>query len=180
MSPQDVSNVLTALMGLATVWMAHETRKMARAAQESRELEMRPYLSFDSLEIRIGKPAARDASGSAGTVQVGIRLHNPGKVLITYAVRDLRVNADAANSEAPHYENTGSVLHPGQFSTFYCPGIPCKMAPQVGLSGDVSFDIDFWALPSQRHSFKGKLKYSIASMDPPYVPWLWVGWPIYT
>ena len=174
MDTQDLTNILTALMGTATLWMAYETRKMARASRDAFALEARPYIALDKLEITVGKEFE-----TPGAFQIGLKLYNPGKVLITYAVREMKVRLNEMFISSSNFSSQGGVIHPNQLTTFYYPSVNAAIPANSVSKGEVSFKIEFWSIDSERHSFKATIEYYISSDTPRQIRWLYVGLPAY-
>lgn len=165
---------------VATVWMAFETRKMARASSMALALEAEPYLSLEAVDFEIGRPRDGSGVGPTGTLQVSLRLHNPGKVPVTFSVLNLQVTMPGVKPLGNGgYDNTGGVVFPAQATSFSCPTLECSSPVTAGQSGDVSFEMSYWSVPNDRKKFSGALTFRVKSTDPPYITWTWKGWPTY-
>ena len=69
--------VAAAAVGV-TAWMAVETRRMARAAKKTVELEQMPILGFRDLKLEAGKQAGQQAT--LASLRVGMEVFNAGRV----------------------------------------------------------------------------------------------------
>jgi hypothetical protein len=79
MDAQTVANWLTFGFGIATVWMAFETRRMSTAAMSSIELETRPYLAFRGLYLSFTKLTNLTSSTESPALRLGCDYLTPAK-----------------------------------------------------------------------------------------------------
>src|SRR5262245_21320566 len=104
MDTQTTLNVLTAILAVATVWLAVATQLMARSTRRAVELEATPYLSFAEPRVVIGKmPATVPEVDRRSSVRLGIAFRNPGKVRVQYEVRSLRMTLNSTTLENPTF-----------------------------------------------------------------------------
>lgn len=162
MEAQDITNWLTAGLAVATVWLGAETRKMAVAAKASIELESRPYLAFRGLYVNIG--TLQDVSTQkAGAFRIGLRLANPGKVLITYKVDSMLVSLAGNPAANPHFDTTSGVIHPADETTFFYPVIATTTSITAPSEAVVEYAVSYWAIETERKSMRAKVRLLITS-----------------
>jgi hypothetical protein len=177
MEAQTITNLLTAGLGVATVWLAIETRRMAVAAKSSIDLESHPYLSLRGLFIKPG--TIRDLTTSeAGALRIGLRLFNPGKTLVTYNVDSISVSLNGMSSDTPRFETTGGVIHPSEETIFFYPVIRSAVPIQAPSEGEIAFSITYWSVITEKKKLKGKIKYLITSATDH--EWVYLEGPNYT
>lgn len=177
MEPQDITNWLTAGLAVATVWLGAETRKMAVAAKASIDLESRPYLAFRGFDVNIG--ALHDVSAkNAGAFRVGLRLANPGKVLITYEVESMLVSLPGIPSAIPHFDTFSGVIHPADETTFFYPVIATTTPITAPSEAVVDFVVCYWAVATERKSMRAKVKLLLTSATAH--EWTYLDGPRYT
>ncbi|MBI5438315.1 MAG: hypothetical protein HY936_05125 [Nitrosomonadales bacterium] len=179
MDAQTVANWLTFGLGIATVWMAVETRRMSTAAMSSIELETRPYLAFRGLYLSFAKLANLASSTESPALRVGLRLFNPGKVLVNYQVEFLFVSFAGSSPASPTFETTGGVIHPGEETIFFYPWLPFTGQPNALGAGEVAFTIAFRSTEHQHSRVKGKLTFTVKSQDGSDFEWVFKEGPIY-
>lgn len=174
-------DVVTLLLAFATVWLAVETRRMARATKEMVSLAAEPYLSFASLDLEratlLGVNGHPDRTGYV----IPIKLRNPGQVRITYDVTNADVTLNGIAYPPTAFDNHNGVIHPGEETLFRYPFFECQDLPKVGLSGTLECEIGYWSLPSARNSLHFKLRFNIASIDQHHrtVHWTYMSGPTY-
>ncbi len=162
MEAQDITNLLTAGLAVATVWLGAETRKMAVAAKASIGLESRPYLAFRGIYVKIG--TLQDFSAkNAGAFHVGLRLANPGKVLITYEVESMSVTLMGNPSAKPHFDTTSGVIHPAEEITFFYPVIATTAPITAPSEIVVDYAVSYWAVATERKSTRAKVRLLLTS-----------------
>jgi hypothetical protein len=162
MEAQDITNLLTVGLAVATVWLAAETRKMAVAARASIDLESRPYLAFRGFYVNIG--ALHDVSTqNAGAFRIGLRLANPGKVLVTYEVESMSVSLAGNPAPDPHFDTSSGVIHPGEETTFFYPVIATTTPVTAPSEAVVEYAIRYWAVPTERKSMRARVRLLLTS-----------------
>jgi len=177
MESQDITNWLTAGLAIATVWLGAETRRMAVAAKASIDLEGRPYLSFRGCFIKIG--TLQDLSAqSTGAFRVGLRLFNPGKVLVTYKVESMQVSVNGTPMTNPHFETTGGVIHPSDEMIFFYPIIATETPLATPATAEVQYCISYWAIPAEMKTLTAKVQVLITSLTDH--EWIFLEGPHYT
>ena len=174
MDTQLLLNVLTAVLAVATVWLAIATQLMARSTKRAVELEATPYLSFVEPRIVIGKmpPTVPDAERKS-SVRLGVALRNPGKVRVQYEVSALRMTLNSVTVENPTFNTAGSYIFPGEIGVFWYGTLQIKGDVAAPSHGTAEFEVLYWAADSSRKSkLSQRLTYSLLSLDPPYIEWL--------
>ena len=179
MDTQTVANWLTFGFGIATVWMAVETRRMSVAAMRSIELETRPYLAFRGLYLSFAKLANLASSTETPALRLGLRLFNPGKVLVSYQVQSLAVSFAGNVPTTPTFETTGGVIHPNEETLFFYPWLPFAGQPNTLGAGEVAFTISFRSTENQQSRVKGKLTFTVKSPDGSDFEWVFIEGPVY-
>jgi hypothetical protein len=180
MTPQDVTNILTAVLGIATVWLAIETRRMSKAAEAQIALQSQPYLAFRGFDIiQINTPDLRNGS-SIPSIRIGLRLGNPGQVLISYKIELLQSSIETLSLTSFPYSTDGGTVHPSEETLFLLPFIqPIKNVP---VSSQIDFDlkISYWSVPQQKKELGAKLRLQLLSLDPPNWQWVFAEGPVYS
>jgi len=162
MDAQTLTNVLTAGMAAATVWLAIETRKMAVATKATLDLSTRPYLAFHGIALTIGT-LQNPGTHSTGAVRMGVRLRNPGKVLIYYHVPNISASFQGHGALALTFDSRGGVLHPEEEVTYFYPLIATPQPPTAPALGSIEFQISFWSAPTERKTLRAKLNVQLTS-----------------
>ena len=118
MDGQDLANLLTLGLGGATVWLGWETRRMAASTRQSIELQSIPYLAFSGLEYVTAKVNVIATATEHPEVRIGVRLLNPGQVLVQYEIESLVVSFENETVAKPRFDTDGGYLHPKAESVF--------------------------------------------------------------
>jgi hypothetical protein len=177
MDAQTIANWLTFGFGIATVWMAVETRRMSMAAMRSIELETRPYLAFRGLNLSFAKLSDLASSTETPALHLGLRLFNPGKVLVSYQVEFFTVSFTGDTLASPKFETTGGVIHPSEETLFFYPWLPFRGQPNALGAGEVAFTISFRSTENQQSRVKAKLSFTIKTGNDH--EWLFIEGPVY-
>lgn len=175
LTAQDVTNMLTALLGVATVWLAVATQVMAKAAKQSIELETIPYLTFQQPRITVVhvKESSPDQGGERSIVRLGIEFRNPGKVRISYRVKSLRMTLNTRTVEYPEFKNNGGFCYPGDIAVFWYGAIEFPGGLPVPAHGTAYFEVDYWSTNQVKpNRLVQGIEYNFMSQDPPYVEWI--------
>ena len=176
MDGQSIANWLTAGLGIATVWLAIATQRMATAAKASVDLAAHPYLSIRGLHVSLG--SLRDLSAThAGATRLGIRLFNPGKVRITYQIENISASIGGHSVATPKFESTGGVIHPDEETTYFYPLIPSPSPIQAPTDGEMAVTVSYWSVPTEKKSVKAKLRVLVTSQSTH--EWLFLEGPEY-
>lgn len=179
MNAQDITNLLTLFLGIATVWLAVETRRMASAAGESLKLQLEPQLAFDGFEIEQGRVQDFQNPDAAG-LKFGLKLSNPGQVRINYRMRCLKAVLDGTAYDGGGLDTSGGVIHPKMSNTFTSPVIRIPKAIQAPSSGEITFEIEFWAVRGELHVMRGSLALMFISSEPLVVNFHFLKGPEYS
>jgi hypothetical protein len=178
MNAQEITNFLTAAVAIATVWLGFETRKMAAIAKESIALESCAYLSFRGFYIKIGDIINSDTS-LTGALRLGLRLCNPGKVLVRYHVELFNISQFNSKLESPTFDTSDGVIHPSEETLFFYPVI---VASQNNITPPTAFEVDYqisyWTIPSDKKTLRAKINLNlIGGVDH---EWVYIDGPNYS
>lgn len=175
LTAQDVTNILTALLGVATVWLAVATQIMAKSAKQSIELETIPYFTFQQTRMTVAhvKGSAPDPNYERSIVRLGIEFRNPSKVRISYRVKSLRMTLNTRTVEHPEFKNDGGFCYPGDTTAFWYGAIEFPGGLQVPAHGTADFEVEYWSTNQKKpNRLVQRIEYNLMSEDPPYVEWL--------
>lgn len=169
--------VLTLLMAGATVWLAVATWRMASITKASFDLESRPYFAFKDFLFKFFLEKSVDVSqpSTKGAVRIGLKFKNPGRVLIHYQVRTIRITFSGATVDNPKFELMGGAIYPNDESMFWygvIQNIDLSTMPKTGI---VEYEVDYYAI-EKKQTFKStrKIQYTINSIDPFDIDWLYL------
>lgn len=176
---QILANLLTSLVALVTVWMAVETRRMARTAQDALLLESRPYLSFDGLQIERAVIQTIASPEGDPSLRVSIRLRNPGRVRVVYEVQQMLLELEGDPAPAAIFETTGGVLHPDEQNLYYYSWVLADRGRALWQNGAVDFRVAYWATPGRKETLAAKVLFIIKGTDPLNWDWHYKHGPTY-
>jgi hypothetical protein len=176
MEPQDITNLFTAGLGLATVWLAFETHRMATASKAAVVAAAQPFLSLRGTYVNLAKLQDLSAKNQ-GATRLGVRLCNPGRVLVKYKVVEMTASMSGHTVPAPAFETTGGVLHPDEEVTYFFPLIITSQPIQPPATGEIGLRIQFWTVESARKSLTAKLRISVTSQTTH--EWMFLEGPTY-
>ena len=179
LDPQDVTNALTLVLAVGTVWLAVATHRMAKATRQAVALQAEPYFAVDGINLTFitGAPDAPRPVVSAA--RVVLLLSNPGQVRITYDAELVNATVGGIGFWDQQFSTRRGVIHPKTQLQFYCPPIQLQSPPRVGLSGEVQFTIAYWVTLYEVHRLTGHLTFTYVSAEAGRVEWLWLRGPSY-
>lgn len=137
------STLVSLFAACITAWMAVETRRMAKAASRSLDLQYQPLLGIRDVRLELGIPEnSGEESPEAEKlntlvfVSAGLELFNAGQVSIYYRMQEMRVSfANRTAEEGRWLSRSGQIL-PGSSIVFKHPPIelqpPISAFPQKG------------------------------------------------
>ena len=136
--------ILTLLLAVATVCLAVATWRMASITKASFDLESRPYFAFKDFLFKffLEKPADGSQPPTKGSVRIGLKFRNPGRVLIHYQVKNIRITFSGATVDNPKFELMGGSIYPKDETMFLYGAIP---------------NIDLSAMPNGSGRLRGRL-----------------------
>ena len=113
--------ILTFLLAAATVWLAVATWRMASVSKASFDLESRPYFAFKDFLFKffLEKPINDNQPPTKGAVRIGLKFKNPGRVLIHYQVKTIRITFSGATIDNPKFELMGGAIYPNDETMFW-------------------------------------------------------------
>jgi len=96
MTPENMNTVLVLLnffLAASTVCLAVSTWRMAAVSKASFDLESRPYFAFKRFIFKFlnYNSTCDSAPITKGGVRIGLVFRNPGRVLISYQVKNIRL-----------------------------------------------------------------------------------------
>lgn len=164
MTAQEIANLLTAGLGVTTVWLAIETRRMASASRAAIDLAAQPYLSLRGTSLSLGK--LQDLSAvNQGATRIGVRLCNPGKILIKYEVIEMTASIAGATEQNPVFYNTKGVLHPEEEIAHLFPIIKTPQQIKAPTEGEVSIKVQYWAVETRKKAVSAKYRIVVTSQS---------------
>lgn len=180
MTPEQTNvalTILTLLLAGATVWLAVATWRMASITKASFDLESRPYFAFKKFffKFNLEKPADDSLPPAKGAVRIGLIFRNPGRVLIHYKVKSIRITFSGSTIDNPKFELMGGPIYPNDETIFWygtIPNINISTMPQIGI---VEYEVDYHAI-EKKQTFKSsrKIQYTISSITPFNIDWLYL------
>ena len=169
--------VATIALAGGTFWLARETRQMAAATKTMVELEAQPHLGLREIQVAFENSPA---IAPAVMAQIGLRLWNPGKVLVQYRIDS--ISASINGHVPPHggkYANRGGVIHPGGETTFYYPPIVIPApVPSLGV-GRVQYELTYWAVKGDERKTKAGIEITVGFPPHPSCVWVFTSGPEY-
>jgi hypothetical protein len=169
--------ILTLLVAGATVWLAVATWRMASVTKASFDLESRPYFAFKDFLFKffLEQPANDQRPSSKGALRIGLRFRNPGRVLLHYEVRTIRITFSGATADNQQFAQMGGTIFPNDETVFWCGTIQNIDISTMPHSGEVEYEVLYYA-SEKKQSFAStrKIQYTINSISPAVYEWLYL------
>jgi hypothetical protein len=170
--------VATLALAAGTFWLARETRQMAASTKQMLELEAQPHLGLREIQIGHENPPS---IAPAVMAQIGLRLWNPGKVLVQFRVDSITASINGhVPPQGAKFSNRGGVIHPGGETTFFYPPIVVSAPLPSPSIGRVQYELAYWAVRGEEHSFKAALDLTIRFPPNPNCTWVFTSGPDYS
>ncbi len=180
MTPEQTNVALvtiTLLLAGATVWLAVATWRMASITKASFDLESRPYFAFKDFlfKFHLEKPTQESEPPTKGIVRIGLKFRNPGRVLIHYEVKTIRITFSGATADNPKFESMGATIYPNDETVFWYGAIPNIDLSTMPKTGIVEYEVEYYAI-EKKQIFKSsrKIQYTIYSINPFNMDWLYL------
>lgn len=169
--------ILTLLLAAATVWLAVATWRMASVTKASFDLESRPYFAFKDFLFKffLEKPTNDTQPPTKGAIRIGLKFKNPGRVLIHYQVKTIRITFSGATVDNPKFELMGGAIYPNDETMFWYGAIQNIDLSTMPKTGIVEYEVDYYAI-EKKQTFKStrKIQYTINSINPFDMDWLYL------
>lgn len=169
--------VLTSLLAAATVWLGIATWRMASVSKASFDLETRPYFAFKEFLFKflLEKPDQESLPPTKGAVRIGLKFRNPGRVLIYYQVKNIRITFSGSTVDDPKFESKDGPIYPNDETIFWYGAIPNIDISKMPKTGIVEYEVEYYALENKQ-TFKSsrKIHYTINSIKPFDMDWLYI------
>ena len=172
--------ILTLLLAGATVWLAVATWRMASITKASFDLESRPYFAFKNFffKFHFEKPADDSLPPAKGAVRIGLIFRNPGRVLIHYKVKSIRMTFSGSTVDNPKFELMGGAIYPNDETMFWYGAIQNIDLSTMPKTGIAEYEVDYYAIDAieKKQKFKStrKIQYTINSINPFDMDWLYL------
>lgn len=169
--------ILTLLLAAATVWLAVATWRMASVSKASFDLESRPYFAFKDFLFKffLEKPVNDAQPPTKGAVRIGLKFRNPGRVLIHYQVKTIRITFSGATIDNPKFELMGGAIYPNDETMFWYGAIQNIDLSTMPKTGVVEYEVEYYAV-DKKQTFRSirKIQYTINSVSPFDMDWLYL------
>lgn len=180
MTPEQTNaalTILTLLLAGATVCLAVATWRMASITKASFDLESRPYFAFKDFSFKffLEKPVDNSQPPTKGAVRIGLKFKNPGRVLIHYQVKTIRITFSGATVDNPEFKLMSGAIYPNDETMFWygaIQNIDLSTMPKIGV---VEYEVDYYAI-EKKQIFPSirKIQYTINSINPFDMDWLYL------
>lgn len=177
---QDITNLLTLVLAVGTVWLAIATHGMASATREAVALQAQPYLAIDGVVLGFVNLLDQPSKSPAQAVRVALLISNPGQVRVTYEVEEIHSTFEGEGASNSGLLTRRSIVHPKAQLQFFCPLIPFGLPSKAGQAGEVAFKIAYWASLHKVNHVEGRLKFTYSNVETGRVEWLWLEGPSYS
>lgn len=163
-----ITSVVTLLLGIATVWMAFETRRMANAARDSVTLSTQPCLSVRSIEFWPGRlQFPTDPVGqTTPCFSAKLRLVNPGKVVVRYKITDTFLSMDSCGPYNPDYANTEGVIFPGEQIEIYFSSLKIIDEFSLKSKGSLRAKFKYWSTEQDKRELACDVSLHVTTLTP--------------
>jgi hypothetical protein len=152
---------------------------MAVATRQSVELQSIPYLAFAGLEFTSAKVYALATATEHPAARIGVKLLNPGQVLIQYEVELLTVTFEGETVAEPQFDTRSGYIHPKAEAIFRYPLILAPNPPTAGQGGEVQFKINFWSSKVHISHLTARMRYTVQGTDLSRIEWQFLDGPAY-
>ncbi|MBM4323386.1 MAG: hypothetical protein FJ115_07495 [Deltaproteobacteria bacterium] len=169
--------VFTFVLAIATVWLAFATWRMASITKKAFDLESRAYFGFKSFIFKfLVEKSDKDAPHpTKGHLKVGLIFGNPGKVLVHYQVKSIRVTFSGTTINNPHFERMGGPIYPNDTTVFWYGVIQNVDISSFPKSGNAEYTVEYHGVPGKgTHTTRRKIQYTINSVEPPDIDWIYL------
>lgn len=170
-------SIFTFVLAAATVLLAVATWRMVSITKASFDLESRPYFAFKDFLFKffLEKPEGESQPQLKGSVRIGLRFRNPGRVLIHYQVKTIRITFSGATVDNPKFESMGGSIYPNDETMFWYGTIPNIDISAMPKTGVVDYEVEYYGI-EKMGLFKSsrKIQYTINSINPPVIEWLYL------
>jgi len=168
--------ILTFLLAAATVWLAVATWRMASVSKASFDLESRPYFAFKDFLFKffLEKPDSEAQPPTKGAVRIGLKFKNPGRVLIHYQVKTIRITFAEATIDNPKFKLMGGAIYPNDETMFWygtIQNIDLSTMPKTGI---VEYEVEYYAVDKKTFKSMRKIQYTVNSISPFDMDWLYL------
>jgi hypothetical protein len=161
--PELILPIATVILAIATAWMAWETRRTAKAATRTLELEKMPVLGVRAFKFDFDR-AASPQQPCFGSIRIAIELFNAGRVPVRYKVKSCSVAfANQEISGQPQFRSHVGKVLPSASRIFFHPGL--SLNPPVSTfpaTGRIRFEYEYSdESDRQPHSIVEKIEYTV-------------------
>jgi hypothetical protein len=130
---------------------------MSKTTKKMFEADRRPYLSFVELTCNFGSILENSIN-----CQLGLRLQNVGRVLLSYKVISFGLSLNDVKNENPRLDNNGDYVFPNSFAAFSYDVIRSIPFHQEPIHGVLEYRIEYKANESNKiYKSTRKLKIEI-------------------
>ena len=108
-------------------------------------------------------------------IRIGLIFRNPGRVLIHYKVKSIRITFSGSTIDDPKFKLMGGAIYPNDETIFWYDAIPNIDLSTMPKTGSVEYEVDYHAI-EKKQTFKSsrKIQYTINSIDPYNMDWLYL------
>ena len=180
MTPEQINTVIaifTVLLAISTVWLAIATWRMASVTKDSFDLESRPYVVFKGFIFKFFRKKTSDEqrADSKAAVRIGLILSNPGRVLVKYVMKTIRITFSGVTLDKPQFQLMGGTIFPNDETVFWYGTIKDIKITEMPKQGIVEYEIEYFSIAKKRKfTSKRTIEYTILSIEPFDIEWLYL------
>ena len=163
------------ILAVATVVLAYATWRMASVSKKAFELETQPYFAFKNFLFKVFVDPSDKNDGLEKThLKIGIIFRNPGKVLIRYEVKSLRLTFGGQTIDNPQFATRGGSIYPEEEALFWYGTIPNVDMSALPRTGSLEYVVEYSdALEQGTVTTTKRVQYTIHSLKPVDFDWIY-------
>ncbi len=163
----------TSLLAVATVVLAGATWQLNKKAFE---LETQPHFAFKNFHFKVFvEPSDKNDGLEKTRLKIGLIFRNPGKVLIRYEVKSLRLTFGGQTIDNPQFATRGGSIYPEEETLFWYGTIPNVDMSALPRTGFVEYVVEYSdALEQETVTTTKRVQYTINSLKPFDFDWIWI------
>lgn len=180
MSTQDWATLATAGSAIATLWLAWTTQRVAKATRNAVELQTRPLLSLETVELTFPNIKNLAVSHPVPGIRIGVVLKNPGHVPVDYRLKQASLSFNGSDLPFVGVNSMSGRVFPGQVTTYYYPASAIPASPTPGSEGLFSLVVEYRSGEGPVEQFDVALKVMVLSTSPSIRgQWVFAREPLY-
>lgn len=166
-----ITALTTIILAVITGYYAIVTHRILKYQKDITELELRPFLKMETIIVNFY--VNRKNKEDIESIQLGVRLKNPSRVLLKYKINSIIASIEKATIDNPRFENDGGYVYPDQITDFTYEAINDFDKSKEVLCAEIKYELEYYSTEKKKYKSIRHYKVNIFLGEKNNPKWQW-------